>query len=488
MVATLSQQSLSRVLLWFLALSTPLATAYVHGHSSQDTRTSGLVDRVLSPPLDLVTQPWTGDFDGMVRRRRIRLLTPYSRTLYFVDKGVQRGTVHDFGVKLEQELNERLKTTPQTRVHVVFVPTARNELFEALIEGRGDMIAAGVTATPERAGRVDFTVPGQTNVRRILVTGPTTTAVHLLDDLAGRKVAVRENSLDLESLLSLNVRLQRQGRAPVAISMLDAGMEDDDVLEMVNAGLIETAFVDDFTGAFWAQILPDLRPHPNIVLRRDDAVAWAVRKGSPQLLAVLNPLIETHRVGTLFGNVVLQRHLKRARLVGPATGAAALSRFRALIDTFRRHADRYDLDYRLMMAQAYQESGLDQKARSRRGAIGIMQLMPDTARHMKVGDVRELEPNVHAGVKYIRFIIDQHLGRTPIDALNQSLIAFAAYNCGPARVGELRLEARRRGLNPDVWFNHLELVAADRVGEETVQYVSNIYKYYVAYKLTADEQ
>ena len=128
--------------------------------------------RVGSLPLDPVTQLWTGDFDGMVQRRRVRLLTSYSKTHYFVDKGVQRGIVYDFGRKLEDEINRTLKTGPATKVHVVFVPTARDQLFQALADGRGDIIASNLAITPASADLVAFTVPGQTNVSSILVTGP----------------------------------------------------------------------------------------------------------------------------------------------------------------------------------------------------------------------------------------------------------------------------------------------------------------------------
>jgi membrane-bound lytic murein transglycosylase MltF len=116
-----------------------------------------------------------------------------------------------------------------------------------------------------------------------------------------------------------------------------------------------------------------------------------------------------------------------------------------------------------------------------------MQVMPATGRDMKVGDVHQIDSNVHAGVKYIRFMIDQYFANEPIDRLNKALFAFAAYNCGPGRLRQLRTEAGRRGLNPNLWFNNVEQIAGERVGRETVQYVSNIYKYYVAYQLSLQE-
>lgn len=134
-----------------------------------------------------------------------------------------------------------------------------------------------------------------------------------------------------------------------------------------------------------------------------------------------------------------------------------------------------------MAAQGYQESQLDQTRRSAVGAIG--EVMPATGEKLDVGNIAQLEPNIHAGVKYIRTLVDQYFAGPELDPVNRLLFAFAAYNAGPARVRALRDEARRRGLNPDVWFDNVERIAAERVGRETVQYVANIYKYYVAYTL-----
>jgi membrane-bound lytic murein transglycosylase MltF len=116
-----------------------------------------------------------------------------------------------------------------------------------------------------------------------------------------------------------------------------------------------------------------------------------------------------------------------------------------------------------------------------------MQVMPATGKELQVGDIKQVDANIHAGVKYIRFMVDQYFADEPMDRLNKGLFAFAAYNCGPGRVRQLRKEAQTRGLNPNVWFNNVERIAGERIGRETVQYVSNIYKYYIAYTLTLEE-
>ena len=118
------------------------------------------------------------------------------------------------------------------------------------------------------------------------------------------------------------------------------------------------------------------------------------------------------------------------------------------------------------------------------GAIGIMQVMPATGKEFEVGDIMIAEPNVHAGTKYVDQLMTRTFPDAKFDDLNRSLFAFAAYNCGPANMAKLRKEAEKRGLNPDVWFDNVENVTADKIGLETTTYVRNIFKYYVSYKLT----
>lgn len=460
-------------------LMLPAAEAYVQ----RETRPR---QPVTDLPLTLITQPWVGDLDGMIARRRIRLLTPYSPTHYFVDRGRQSGMAYEFGRKLEDELNRRLGTRPATRVHVVFVPTPANELVNALTQGRGDVIASNLTRTASLAGLIDFTVPGQRGVRKVLITGPAAGDVHSKADLAGLNIAVRAESAELDAVRTFTAAAAAGGVRQPQVHALAATLDDEDLLEMVDAGLLEATVTDDYIAAYWSRRLARLRVHSSIVFEEGVTIAWAVRRNNPQLLAMLNPIIEANRVGTAFGNTTLQKYVA-GRPLGAATSGAAFERYRRLAGTFTKYGTQYSLDPLLLMAQGYQESGLNQSARSSKGAIGVMQVTKDAASDMNVGDVQQLDANIHAGTKYIRSIIDAHVGPTPADPLNRTLMAFAAYNCGPACLRRLRREAGRRGLDPDQWFNHVESVAGDLVGVETVGYVARIYKYYVAYKLSAAE-
>jgi membrane-bound lytic murein transglycosylase MltF len=175
-------------------------------------------------------------------------------------------------------------------------------------------------------------------------------------------------------------------------------------------------------------------------------------------------------------------------MVREATSPAELTKFESLRETFEKYGEKYGVDYILMMAQGYQESRLDQTVKSHVGAIGVMQVMPATGKELAVGDIQQIEANVHAGVKYMRFMIDRYYEKEPMTQLDKALFAFASYNAGPARVRQLRAEAAKRGLDPNVWLNNVEHLASERIGRETVQYVSNIYKYYIAYRLALEER
>jgi membrane-bound lytic murein transglycosylase MltF len=429
---------------------------------------------------------FTGDLDGMVKRRSIRVIVPYSKTSYFIDKGVQRGVAYDFFRLFEEYVNTKLKTG-NLRVHVVFIPTSRDELANALFGGKGDIAAGNITITDARRALADFSEPIGTHVNEIVVTGPGGPAIAGLDDLAGDTVHVRKGSIYQENLKTASEQLVKNGQKPITIKELPANLEDEDILEMANAGLIHTTVVDEHIAQFWKQIFTQITVKSDVIVKSDLAVGYAMRKNSPQLKAMLDGFVKTHRAGTAAGNVLLTKYLKSTKFVKSATSPEQIKKFQQLIAVFRKYGDQYGVDWVLMAAQGYQESGLNQSAKSAVGAIGVMQVMPDTGKDMKVGDIQQVEPNINAGIKYIRFMIDTFYMGEPMDDLNKALFAFAAYNAGPGRVKDLRQEAQRTGLDPNVWFNNVERIASKRIGRETVTYVSNIYKYYVAYRLSIEE-
>jgi membrane-bound lytic murein transglycosylase MltF len=429
---------------------------------------------------------WTGDLDGMIERRQIRVLTTYSKTHFFIDQGTQRGLVPDAFKLFEDDLNKRLKNK-HVRVAVVFVPLAHDELVPALLEGRGDIVAAGTLISDWRRAAVDFTNPTRTGISVIAVTGPGTAPLGNVQDLGGHELYLRPSDIAKGAVEKFNAELAAAGKAPVRVRPAPEVLADEDILEMVSAGLVQATLVEDYIAEFWKQVFPGLVLNPAAAVRTEGQAGMMVRKGSPQLLAELNAFLARNPEGSLTRNVLLQKYLKNVKYAKSATSDADVKRFREVVGLLRKYGDQYDIDYLLMAAQGYQESGLDHGRRSHVGAIGVMQVMPATGKEMKVGDIRQLEPNIHAGVKYVRFMMDHYYADEPMDALNKGLFAFASYNAGPARIRQLREKAAKRGLDPNKWFNNVEIIAAESIGRETVQYVSNIYKYYLAYQMVVEQ-
>jgi membrane-bound lytic murein transglycosylase MltF len=434
-----------------------------------------------------LAERWTGDLDAMVERRHIRVLVTPTRTQYWVDRGKQTGAEYDLVRAFEDRINKGYTRKKHLKISVIFIPTSRGDLIPDLLDGRGDIAVGILTLTPERLAQTDFGGPFFKGVREVPVTGPQSPALNSLDDLSGKEVVVRKSSSYWSHLEALNRRLRSEGKALVTLKAAPEDLTDDDLMEMVNAGLLGITVVDRYSALLWSKIFKDLVVHPDIAVNDGGEIGWLIRKNSPQLKAVIDSFARTHGQGTLFGNSVVKKYTGTTRFVKNATSPQAVQRFRSMVDLFRKYSGEYSLDYLLMIAQGYQESQLQQNTRSPVGAIGVMQVMPTTGQSLKVGDIHQLEPNIHAGVKYIRFMIDQYFAGEPMTELNRTLFAFAAYNAGPSRVQRLRAEAARRGLDPNVWLNNVEVVAAEKIGAETVTYVSNIYKYYVAYTLTLQQ-
>jgi len=434
-----------------------------------------------------LTRPRLGDLDSMRARHRVRVLVAPSRTQYFVDGGRPRGLAVDVAALFEQSLNKHFRTG-RYPIHVVIIPVRRDQLLPALLEGRGDVVASALTITPERLAAAAFSDPAVSDISEIVVTGPASPPLDSIEDLAGKEVFVRRSSSYYESLQALNASFKRRGLAQVRLREAPEALEDEDLLEMLDAGLVPLIVIDDYLATFWQQVLPGITPRPELAVKTGGDIAWMIRKDSPELTQAINRFFAEYPAGSSTRNIVLYRYLKSTKYVAGATSEGEMRKYRDVVGLFQKYAAQYDLDYLLMTAQGYQESRLDQRARSRVGAVGVMQIMPATGRSLGVGDVRQLEPNIHAGVKYIRQLMDTYFADDSLDALNQALFAFAAYNAGPARVAGLRRRAAARGLNPNAWQGNVDQVAAQEIGRETVTYVSNIFKYYVAYKLVLQQE
>jgi membrane-bound lytic murein transglycosylase MltF len=457
--------------------------------SEAESLEQSLADIEAQIGIKLFVDPWTGDLDVMEKERVIRVLTVYGVGRYYLHAGQEKGITYEWFKQFEDFVNKKLGKN-HLRVHVVFIPVARDQLIAGLIHGRGDIAAAGLTITPEREKLVEFSDPISRELSELLVTGPSTPQIDSIDDLAGRQIYVRASSSYRSSLDALNQQFRERGLEEIDIEDAPEQLEDVDLLEMVNAGLLEWAIVDDYKARIWAGIFENLKVREDLVLRSGGRLGLAFRKNSPLLAEALNEFVKTHKQGTLQGNMLINRYLKNFDWAQNALAADEYKRFQDVADIFLKYGDQYGVDYLMVAAQGYQESRLDQSARSGAGAIGIMQLLASTAAdaNVDIPDITTAEPNIHAGIKYLDFIRTRYFSDPEVDHFNQTLFAFAAYNAGPARIRKLRDKAAQQGYDPNVWFDNVEVIAARDIGSETVQYVANILKYYLAYSLTIQRQ
>ncbi len=440
--------------------------------------------------LQIVDKKWTGDFDRMLERRVIRVDAPYSRSLYYNDKGRERGLaaelVRDFERWINLKYAKQLRKRPLT---IYLRPATRDRLLTDVTGGLADIAVGNLTMTDERLKAVAMVAPQDLpDVREIVLTGPTSARLTKADDLAGRTVHVRRSSSYFESLSALNQRFRKAGMAEMKLVLVPEALEDEDMMEMTNAGLFDAIVVDEWKARMWAQVLPKLTLNDSVALREGGRTGWAIRKGSPKLAAEIT---DFHVNWAKKQGVIayrMERSMKRVKELNDPSGTAEWRRFRETLALFDRYGAKYGFDPLMLAAQGYQESKLDQTKKSRAGAIGVMQIMPATGAQMKVGNIQVIEPNIHAGAKYMDELMTKYFRGTKFRDGNRALFAFASYNAGPGNITKARKEAARRGFDPDQWFNNVEVIVSERIGSETTTYVRNIYKYYVGYKLLVEAQ
>jgi membrane-bound lytic murein transglycosylase MltF len=397
----------------------------------------------------------TGDLDGMLKRRRIRALVVYSRSGFFYDKGHPKGISYEAVEEFQRFLNKKLKTGP-LKVSVTFVP-ARPQLLEAALTGGvGDFIATGVVVMPERAQRVSFTVPIAEHANQIVVTGPTGPELKRLEDLSGKEVYANPLTNYYENLEKLSESFQKAGKPPILVRAADKNLTDEDLLEMVNAGLIPATVTFTQRAEFWSKVFPHLTVHPHLVLASEGQLAWVTRKDSPKLNEILDEFIQGHRLGTSFGNTLFRRYLQNTKWVTDSTSRAEMKKFQNYVVLFKKYASKYDFDYLMLAAQGYQESMLDQNRRSPRGAVGIMQIIPRyaSAPPISIPRVSDADDNIHAGAKMLHNIELKYFNDPGLDLTNKTLFTFAASTRGPAASASCE---RRRRLKASTQTNGLAM-------------------------------
>lgn len=456
----------------FLLLLAPSLWSVSPEAESNDLK--ALLKRTLAPNLH--------DLPIMKSKRVIRVLVTYNNTNFFIEEGRERGFEYELLKQYENHLNYRIKNEDQ-KVHFAFIPVHFNELIPSLLNGTGDIIAAGIKITPDKQEIIDFTTPYLSNIEEILVSSNKAHLPQNLLSLSGKTIYASTDASYWQHLERVNKALTILGKQPITLKSLNPNFETEDYLELVDAGIIDYTLADEHVANIWSKVLSDIRTHADIRFNKGGELAWGVRKNNPLLKEDLSKFAASVKKGTLFGNIFFTRYYEKSRrLENPLARISSLE-MKDYHKTFQKYGQMYDYDWLKIAAQALQESNLNPTIESASGAIGLMQLLPNTAYEMGIGNLQDPESNIQGGTHYMHQISNRLEKENQLDSATVFDFSLAAYNAGPTRLAKWRKQAKATGLNPNKWFNNVERIAYQDVGNETVRYVSNINKYYLAYHL-----
>ncbi|MGR5132694.1 transglycosylase SLT domain-containing protein [Vibrio alfacsensis] len=422
--------------------------------------------------------PYTGDLAVIKEKNVLRVLVSADLGFYYIEGGQPKGIGAELLAHFERDLR---KLKPKLNIQII--PVSRDKLISSLEGGVGDLIVANLTVTPSREKQIDFSSPIISNVQEWIVTGKSTPEMTKIEQLSGKEVWLRASSSYFESIQALNKRFNKQGLPPVVVHFVEETLQDYELVGMLNNGYVKAIVLDSHKAKLWLNHMDDIRANTKIPIRKNGQIAWAMRHNSPELKKVVNNFIKTSKSGTLLGNIIYNKYIDNTNWLNKALNPKKIAQLEKLSGLFSRYADKYNFDYLLVAAIAYKESGFDNHLVSSRGAVGIMQILPSTANdpNVNIKNIRNLENNIHAGVKYMSFLRRQYFSGKAISKEDQLYFTLAAYNAGPGNIERMRKRALQQGYDPDVWAQNVEVVMRSGLNQ-TVEYVASVQRYYVIYK------
>ncbi len=437
---------------------------------------------------DILNEEWrqsfVGDLPEMQDRHVIRVLVTHSKTNFFVVKGEPRGFDYELLQSYSQWLNRKTKRG-HLKTRLVFIPVPFDQLLSSLQAGKGDIAASNLTITPARRKMVDFTIPYVPNVEEIIIARKGLKGLNHLKDLQNRQVFFVRGTSYATHVQEINKHFKGQGWAPIIPKGVGHNLVTEDLLELTNSGAIDLTVADNHVARLWSQVLPNIRLHPKLTIHKKGEIAWALRKNNPKLKHSLDTFLRQHKKGTLLGNILFKRYYQNVQWITNPLARREQQKLDQYMSLLKKYGKQYQFDWLLLAAQAYQESQFDHKKKSPRGAIGLMQVLPRTARNppVNIRNIHDPEKNVHAAVKYLDYIRNRYFDHEQYASNEKINFTLAAYNAGPAKIRSLQAKAKKLGLNRYVWFSNMERVVLRYMGREPVRYVANIQKYYVAYRM-----
>lgn len=429
-----------------------------------------------------------GDLPQIIEHQSLRILVSYDNVSFFMNKGKQDGLYVALINKFREYLVKQYPISKDLKMY--FIPVRQDEMVNLIATGYGD-IAMGLTPTDEFKRFVDFSIPEKLWLNEIIVTSKGEYDISNIDDLSGRYITVRQSSSYYKSLKNINVYLKSRGYQPIKIIIADEYLTDADLVDMVDKGEIKATVINDSKLQVWKRLFKNVVFNSSTPVKVNGTLSWGIRHDSPILYKAINGFLRSYRDGTPEGTKIYERYMRwspsyesrHLRHENEWLGISA-DNFKKYSQIFRNYGEKFNIDWMLLMAQSYQESTLNPSALSKRGAVGIMQVLPSTAgeKYINVNSVSDIENNVHAGTKYMRYMLDNYFSQGEIPTSEKLLFALASYNSGPNRITRYRKEAVYQGLDPNKWFDNVEKIAINHGADETVQYVRNISSLYISYQ------
>lgn len=433
--------------------------------------------RVVGPP-QVVSSDKTRDLAQIRASRELKVLVNQSRNSSGEVKGESYGVEYHRLRAFEHYLNARARDGQELRLKLI--PKSKEQLIGALQRGEGDLVAPGELLDPVSTRGVSASDAVMARVPLVLVGRKGDRGFARVEQLSGRTVALAAGSAAADTLHEINQRLALRKHAPVKVEWIDPSLAVEDVLEMVQAGVLPLTVVELPIAERWSKILPKLQIQRRVTLTAPEDMHWYMRRDAVMLHASVDRFLQDYRAPA-DQDANFQRIYRRLYKIHYPLARANRQRLSTLRPVLQRHAEAQNLDWLNLAALAFKESSLNPAARGSGGAHGLMQITPGAAQRVGIKDINSVDGNVQASARYLALIRRKFFSSNQLNERERMAFVLAAYNLGPERVQAMRAEARRRGLNHNQWFFQVERVALEQVGMGPVSYVSSVNKYFLAF-------
>lgn len=416
-------------------------------------------------------------FIQMLNLGEVRMAIPYGQISYVNAKNQIYGIAPD----LANSVGDFLTTKYQRKVQVKIVPSPPGKLLELLDQGDADFAIDYFQEHDLQKNLGGFLVYEHPRSEKFVVVSQNNqNPIKKISDLSGQTLCVGRTTR-ISFLNRTNSELQNSGKTPIHIYQDHLVLNDKDLLQMVNDGLVDFVWVANWQAQLWKPLLPNITIHTDTAVEGGSSGDVIVSKINPDLAKDILEFAASTHLDNVLENYRQKTFIREKNVLKNPLSKNELSRFESMKMYFHRYGHEYQLDPLFLAGLGFQESLLNQNAVSPVGAIGVMQLMLETGKSMNTGNIYELEPNIHAGAKYINSLLQTTSPESTLPETERGFFAVAAYNSGANNVRKARELAVNMGLDPNQWFFNVEMASARLLGLETFLYVRNVYKYYVTY-------